>query len=160
MAHVILVSAKSKSIWDCWDRGLDLDFGLTIIKKDLVIQDIELGSMEISPSTDHMIMNETEIQQSSNVQSSEVQQDPIGCVSGIDIILKTIQMYMKNSIISLLVVSSLLPWYSTLIYGFISNSGCEDPTIKFMVEMSEYSLYMATIFSPLLIKLKLDRLSE
>ena len=113
--------------------------------------------METSPSTDNMIMNGTEIQQNSK---PEAQQDLIGCAPGIDIIMKTIQKYMKNSMISLLVLTSLLPWYSTLIYGFISNSGCEDPNIKFMVEMSEYSLYMATIFSPLLIKLKLDRLSE
>ena len=134
-----------------------MDFYLTIKQENLEIHDIELDSVEVNPSTDHMSINETEIQQNS---MSEVQQDPIGCASGVNIIMKTIQKYMKNSLISLLVLTSLLPWYSALIYGFISNSGCENPTIKFMVEVSEYSLYMATIFSPLLIKLKLDRLSE
>ena len=75
-------------------------------------------------------------------------------------IMKTIHKYLKNTMISLLILTSLLPWYSTGLYGLITNSGCEDPTIKTMAEMSEYGYYMLTIFLPVLIKLKLDRLSE
>ena len=160
-----------------------------IIEEDLEIQDIELDRMETSPSIEQMSVSEPEIQQNpfgcdppsihnvmideisqseeANAEifmnshtSSEVQQDAFGCVPGINIIMKTIQKYMKNSMISLIFLTLLLPWYLTLVFGFISNSGCEDPTIKFMAEMSEDSLYIVTIFLPLVIKLKLDRLSE
>ena len=62
--------------------------------------------------------------------------------------------------ISLLILTSLLPWYATSLYGFITDSGCEDPTIKTMAEMSQCGWYMLTICLPLLIKFKLDRLSE
>ena len=120
--------------------------------------------IESSPSIDHVMINEITQEMNVNIMNpsmiSEVQQDPIGCAPGIDMILKTIHKYMKNSMISLLFLTSLLPWYSTVIYGFISNSGCENPTLKFMEEMSEYVLYMVVIPIPLVIKHKLDRLSE
>ena len=120
--------------------------------------------IESSPSIDHVMINEITQEMNVNIMNpsmiSEVQQDPIGCAPGIDMILKTIHKYMKNSMISLLFMTSLLPWYSTVIYGFISNSGCENPTLKFMEEMSEYVLYMVVIPIPLVIKHKLDRLSE
>ena len=144
-----------------------------IVDEDIVIQDIEFDrpsadhtnitptprqSKDTFPSSmNHMVIDENNM--NSNVLE-EVQQDPIGCTPGINIIMKTIQKYMKNTMMSLLVVTFLIPWYSTLIFGFISNSGCKDPTIKFIAEMSEYGVYMVTIFLPLVIKLKLDRLSE
>ena len=136
-----------------------------IIEEDLVIQDIELNSMEVSPAMDNLMSNEIiQLQETNSVNimnlNASVQQDPIGCVPGIDMIMKTIQKYMKNTMMSLLVVTFLLPWYLTLMYGFILNSGCEDPTIKFIAEMNEYTLYIVIIFLPLVIKLKLDRLSE
>ena len=136
-----------------------------IVDEDLVIQDIELASMETSPSNDHMNMSEEKIQKSAircdtpspvisdldqetprqcmetfpstmnrmmtdenNMDSnalSEVQQDPIGCAPGINTIMKTIQKYMKNTMMSLLVMSFLIPWYFTL--GAFSggrHSGC------------------------------------
>ena len=186
-----------------------------IVEEDLVIQDIELDSIEVSPA-DHVNMSETETQQnpigcdtpsqgrlftrqaaiydlnqetprqmgtspsmehvmideisllqdtnfeniSNSNTMSEVQQDPIGCAPGIYMIMKTIQKYMKNTMISLIILTCSLPWYSTLMWGIITNSGCENTSIKFMVEMSEYGWYILTILLPLFIKLKLDRLSQ
>ena len=66
---------------------------------------------------------------------------------------------MKNSIISFLILTTQLPWFSTALYGFITSSGCEDPTIKEMAGLGDYGWYLLTILMPLLIKLKLDRLS-
>ena len=155
-----------------------------IVEEDLMIQDIELNSLKISPFTDTMNISETKIPQNQettrqrmesspskdhvmmidqNMNSntlSEVQQVPFGCATGINLIMKTIQKYMKNTMINLLILTCLLPWYSTELYGFITNSGCENPTIKSMTEMSEYGWYIVTILLPILIKLKLDRLSE
>ena len=134
-----------------------------IVEEDLVIQDIELDSMHISPSTTPNNVSETETQQNTigcDTPSLEVQQDTFGCLSVIDMIMKLIQKYLKNTIMSLLILVFLLPWYLTFTYGFISNSGCEDPIIKIMVEMSEYSTFFVSIFLPLVIKLKLERLSE
>ena len=116
------------------------------VEEDLVIHDIELASMETSSSIDNVMIDE------------------IGCVPiplpGVDMIMKTIHKFMKNTMISLLFMTSLFPWYSAGLYGFITESGCEDPTIKALAEMTEYGWYMLTIFLPLLIKFKLDRLSE
>ena len=116
------------------------------IEEDLVIPNIELASRETSSSMDHEMIDE------------------IGCapiqLPGIYVIMKTIQKYMKNAVISLLILASLLPWNLTGFYGFITNSGCEDPTIKFMAGVGEYGWYMLTMFLPFLIKLKLDRLSQ
>ena len=116
------------------------------VEEDLVIQDIELANTMTSSSMDHAVIDER------------------GCVPmpipGIIVIMKTIQKYMKNTMISLLILTCLLPWYLTGLYGFITNSGCEDPKVKVMAEISEYGWIMLNIFLPLLIKLKLDRLSE
>ena len=131
------------------------------VEEDLVIQDIELASMENSSSIDHGIQV---IETCSSMDNVKI--DEMGCVPiplqmpGIDMIMKTIQKYMKNTMISLLILTSLFPWYSTSLYGFITDSGCEDPTIKVMAEMAENGWYLLTICLPLLIKFKLDRLND
>ena len=104
-----------------------MDLGLTIIEDDLVIQNIENGdyNIDMDPS---VVMD--------NAMIGEM-----GCVPhlpGIDIIMKTIHKYLKNTMISLLILTSLLPSYLTGLYGFITNSGCEDPNIKVMAEISDY----------------------
>ena len=124
---------------------LDHETPRQIIEDDLVIQNIE--------------------NRDSNIDMDNATNGEMGCVPhvplpGIDMIMKTIQKYLKNTMISLLILTSLLPSYSTGLYGFITNSGCEDPTIKTMAEMSEYGWYLLTVFLPVLIKLKLDRLNE
>ena len=132
-----------------------------IVEEDLVIQD-----MENSSSIDHGIQDiEPAITETSssmdNVMFDEMGRVPKPLqIPGIDLIMKTIQKYMKNTMISLLILTSLFPWYSTSLYGFLTNSGCEDPVIRIMAEFCEYGWYMLTICLPLLIKFKLDRLSE
>ena len=115
---------------------------------------------------DQVMIDESQIQeQETNSENSENHQNQIGCVplpsaSGIHMILKTIQKYLKNTVISLLIVTSLLPPDLLFIYGFLTNSGCEDPTIRDWAEISEYCYYMLHICLPFLIKLRLARLSE
>ena len=122
---------------------------------------------ETSPSIDHVMIDESQIIQETNSENNmnasgmpENQQNPIGCVPGINMVLKTIQKYMKNTMISLLIVTCLLPANLLLIYGFITNSGCENPTVRAFSEICEYGWYLFNMLLPFLIKLKLDRLSE
>ena len=120
---------------------------------------------ETSAPMDQVMIDESQIQEqetnSENNMNQQNQQN--GCVplpSGIHMILKTIQKYLKNTVISLLIASGLLNIDLLYIYGFITNSGCEDPTIRAWAEISEYCYYMLHICLPFLIKLRLDRLSE
>ena len=129
-------------------------------------------SIATSPSTmDHDVVMIDEISQvkrtnpENNMRAigmSENQQNPTGCVPGMNmnIILETIQKYMKNTMISLLILTTTLPLNLVSVYGFITNIGCENHTIKAIVEISEFGLYLWFFVLPLLIKLKLDRLSE
>ena len=132
-------------------------------------QETPRQSIVNSTSTmDHAVMiDETNQVQRTNQENnmyvsgmSENQQNPIGCVPGMNMILKTIKKYMKNTMISLLILTTAIPLKLTLVYGFITNSGCENHTVKAMIEMSECGWYLFNTLLPLLIKLKLDRLSE
>ena len=91
---------------------------------------------------------------------SENHQNPKECVPGMNMILKTIQKYMKNTMISLLILTTRLPLNSVIVYAFITNSGCGNHTVEAIIEMSECGWYLLNILLPLFIKLKLDRLSE
>ena len=66
---------------------------------------------------------------------------------------------MKNTLISLIILTSQLPLCLLVWYWFFTDSGCEIPAIRAMAEVAEYFWYLFTILTPLLIKLKLDRLS-
>ena len=96
----------------------------------------------------------------SAIGNLENQQNSTGCVPGINMILETIQKYMKNTMISLLILTTTLPLNLVSVYGFFTNTGCENHNIKAIVEISEFGLYLWFFVLPLLIKLKLDRLSE
>ena len=134
-----------------------------IIEEDLAIENMEddfhimfMNSMSNIQHNDQQI-------QIVEQQQIEDQQNQIGCVPvplpGLNMIMKTIQKYMKNTLISLLILTSQLPWCLTAWYWFFTNSGCENPAIRAMAEVAEYFWYLFTILTPLLIKLKLDRLS-
>ena len=142
-------------------QGLLFNFQEVISDLD---QETTRHNEETSPSSLDQVMNdESQIQeQETNSENSENQQNQIGCVplpSGMNMILKTIQKYLKNTAISLLIVTCLIPEDLLFIYGFIKNSGCEDPIIRTLAEISEYGFFMYIIL-PFLIKLRLDRLSE
>ena len=123
------------------------------IEEDLVIQDIEDDIDNMSEFSDN---------QHNNKDINQPNQP--GCLPillpGINIIMKTIEKYMKNTMISLAILTSQLLFGLPAWYGFLTSSGCEDPNIKFMTEMSEYGWYMLFILMPLLVELKLERLSE
>ena len=117
------------------------------IEEDIVIQDLELVNMDNLASTG-------QLQETNDINSmDENQQNYIGSVllPGINMIMKTMKKYMKNSIISFLILTTQLPWFSTALYGFITSSGCEDPTIKEMAGLGDYGWYLLTILMPLLI---------
>ena len=124
------------------------------IEEDLVIMDIEdddIDNMSRFSDNQHNIQDIYQPNQS-------------GCLPvllpGINMIMKTIEKYLKNTMISLTILSSQLLFCLPAWYGFITDSGCEDPTIEVLAEMSEYGWYMLIILTPFLIHLKLERLSE
>ena len=90
---------------------------------------------------------------------TEYQQNEIPCLPGIAII-QTLNKYLKNALISLLILTSELPWYFTGLYAFISNSGCDNADFRIMAEISFLYQCISYLFLPILIKKKLDRLSE
>ena len=90
---------------------------------------------------------------------TEYQQNEIPCLPGIAII-QTLNKYLKNALISLLILTSELPWYLMGLYAFISNSGCENADFRIMAEISFLYQCISYLFLPILIKKKLDRLSE
>ena len=75
-------------------------------------------------------------------------------------ILQTLNKYLKNALISLLILTSELPWYLTAMYGLITSSGCENSTLRLMSEFAFSCWYGFHLFLPFLIKIKLERLSE
>ena len=137
------------------------------MEDDIVVEDIELAREketppQISPdqvSFGMMIheINETHIE---NIWNDQPENEQIQCVPVVGLMIQTLNKYLKNTLMSLLILSSTLPWYSTVIYGFITNSGCEDPTFLWMVEISYYCIIVFDFFFPILIKHKLDRLSK
>ena len=75
-------------------------------------------------------------------------------------IIQTLNKYLKNALISLLILTSELPWYLTAMYGLITSSGCENSTLRLMSEFAFSCWYGFHLFLPFLIKIKLERLSE
>ncbi len=74
-------------------------------------------------------------------------------------ILHIVNKYLKNSLISLFFLTCELSWHWPSLYGFITNSGCENPTVKVWTEIS-YIISFSYFMVPFLIKIKLDRLSK
>ena len=91
--------------------------------------------------------------------NTEYQQNETPCLPGIAII-QTLNKYLKNGLISLLILTSEFPWYLTGVYAFISNSGCENTDFKITAEISFLDQCISYLFLTILIKKKLDRLSE
>ena len=81
------------------------------------------------------------------------------CLPGLGL-MQTLNKYLKNALISLLLVTSELPWNLIALYAFFTRSGCENPTLSVLSEITLYSLPFIYLFFPFLIKIKLDRLSE
>ena len=144
------------------------------VEDDLIVEDIELANIERpvlnrnakeehdTPSEDRdveIVETRSLDQLSIDMMINMLNQNDIQCLPGIGVI-QTINKYLKNALISLLILISHLPWNLTALYGFKTNSGCENPTFRVMADLS-FSFYCCVFLClPLLIKIKLDRLSE
>ena len=123
-------------------------------EEDIVFEDIETPA---SPVVSIGVL----LHEISNLENTMTENRLSTCLPGIGLIIQTLNKYFKNTLMSLLMLSYLLPTILTLLYGRITKSGCENPTFRFMIEINEYFLvFIADIFLPYLIKLKLDRLSN
>ena len=125
---------------------------------DIVVEDIELINIETSdtqypvetpPSIDQLSISAMieEIGQLNEVNSvnrgamTENLQSSFQCLSGSSSLIRIVNKYLKNALISLLILISQLYFDLTALYGFITNSGCEDPTFRAMTELSNYSVF-------------------
>ena len=116
------------------------------VEEDIVVENIEQIRIE-SHSRNNSWIDQTENHQTS-------------CLPGISTMFQTLNKYLKNSLISLVIILFYGPHLVTAMYGFVTNSGCEDPTLRLMSEISQICIIVLDICLPLLIKLKLDRLSQ
>ena len=134
------------------------------MEDDIVVEDIELVTLETPQHSSGEVSIGVMISEISQlpkkVESMLNDQTECQCFSGMGVIIKTLNKYFKNTLMSLLILLSELPLYVTAMYGFITNSGCEDPTFMLMSEISYYSIIVVDICLPVMIKLKLDRLSQ
>ena len=137
------------------------------VEDDIVVEDVELVTTETPQhSSDQVSIGVMigEISQlpnttSENTWNDQTDNQQIPCLE-IGLMIQTLNKYFKNTLMSVLILSSELPWYLTAMYGLITNSGCENPTFMLMSEISYYSFIVSDICLPILIKLKLDRLSQ
>ena len=118
--------------------------------------DIVIERIETPPSFDQLSIRAM-IHEFDQTQAN--QQIGIQCLPGISILQK-LNNYLKNSFISLLILSIELPLNFTTLYGFITGSGCENKTLILMYEISYVYAFSFYFFLPYCIKNKLDRLSE
>ena len=126
------------------------------VEDDIVIEDIDTAASSDQVSIGVMI-HET------NLENTLTENQLRTCLpgSGIGLMVQTLNKYFKNTLMSLLILSYLLPWNLTFLYRSITKSGCENPTYNIMIQIGEcYYIFMCCIFLPFLIKLKLDRLSN
>ena len=101
------------------------------MEDDRVVEDIELAREketppQISPdqvSFGMMIheINETHIE---NIWNDQPENEQIQCLPVVGLMIQTLNKYLKNTLMSLLILSSQLPWYSTqILYVKIPLSG-------------------------------------
>ena len=128
------------------------------VEDDIVVEDIELVTIKTPQLSSDQVSIGVMIGEIS--QTGWNDQTKCQCLPGVGVVIQTLNKYFKNTLMSLLILSSELPLYLTAMYGFITNSGCENPTFMLMSEISYYSIFMFDIFWPFLLKLKLDRLSQ
>ena len=136
------------------------------VEDDIVFEDIELVRIETPPQifsdqvSIEVMIHEISEANIDNIWNDQTESEQIQCFPGLDMMIQTLNKYFKNTLMSLLILSSELPVNLTIMYGLITNSGCENPTFMLMSEISYYSVFIFDISLPFLIKLKLDRLSQ
>ena len=73
--------------------------------------------------------------------------------------IKIIQRFFKNTVISFLMLSCMGPYYMLFLYGFVYNLGCENDIFS---EIADYISLISCLFLfvlPILVQKKLNRLS-
>ena len=156
------------------------DTPLGNLEDDIVVDDIELvepplenvednnivDAFEATTSLDQLSISEMIQQMSQSQELNELEnnstENPMNigqCLPGI-CIMQTINKYLKNTLISLLILQGEFSWYVSNLYGFFTDSGCENPTLRIMSTFSFYNTWIFYLLLPFLIKIKLDRLSE
>ena len=156
------------------------DTPLGNLEDDIVVDDIELvepplenvednnivDAFETTTSLDQLSISEMIQQMSQSHELNELEnnstENPMNigqCLPGI-CIMQTINKYLKNTLISLLILQGEFSWYVSNLYGFFTDSGCENPTLRIMSTFSFYNTWIFYLLLPFLIKIKLDRLSE
>ena len=111
------------------------------VEEEIFVEDIEIGF---------------------NLENSmtENQQNDTQCLTGTGMKMHILNKYLKNALISLLILTSLLFLNLPTLYAFLTNSECENPTLMAITELNYYVWFCLYSLMPILIKLKLDRLSE
>ena len=140
------------------------------VEEDIFVEDIELVNIETSPSSldvnvslsSSAMVHTVGPGNGLNLENSmtENQQNNIQCLNGTGLIMQTLNKYLKNALISLLILISLPFLHLPTLYAFLTNSECENFTLMAITEFTYYVWFCLYTFLPVLIKLKLDRLSE
>ena len=128
-------------------------------ENDIFIEDIESTSSSVDANFTlkkvHTVCQGNELNLENRM--TENQQNDIQWLPGI---MKTLNKYLKNALISLLIVTSLIPLNLPTLYAFLTNSGCENSTLTALTEFSYFVWFSLYTLFPILIKFKLDRLSQ
>ena len=124
-----------------------------IIVEDLVITETSVLSRDLEEPLGNVNDDQTSLDQSESHQKDSL------CLPGKHII-QTLNKYLKNTLISLVILITQVPLILTALWGFTQNLGCENQTFKFMSNFSIYFWFSSFTFLPFLIKIKLDRLSK
>ena len=137
------------------------------IEDDIVVEDIEQIRIETPQISSEEVSISDVIHQIGhsrnnfvNIWKDRTENHQTPCLPGISTMVQTLNKYLKNSLISLLIILFYGPHYVTAMYGFVTNSGCENSTLRLMSEICQYCIVVFDFGLPLLIKFKLDRLSQ
>ena len=102
-------------------------------EEDIFVEDTELATLSSSAMLHTICQNN-----GFNLENSmtENQQNDVHCLPGTGIIMQTLSNYLKNALISLLIMTSLLFLNLPTLYAFLTHSECENPTLMAITELT------------------------
>ena len=137
------------------------------MENDIVVEDIGFNSVLDDQRVDNNLTSTDQLsigmlyqendQGNANTRNNMTGQHTTPCLPGINVIA-SINKYLKNALLSLLFLIAQLPWSVTALIGFITNAECEN--FRVVSEFCFFSFISSLTCLPILIKIKLDRLSE
>lgn len=173
---IVVEDIELGNIWENNKVGEDIELGEGVaenievgknLENDKMAEDVELENnlqdeliIETPTSLDQLSTRAT-LHKCNQLYELNLDdnQHRIQCLPGISI-LQTLNKYLKNTLISLVILTTEVPWNITALYLFITNSECEIPTIRVIFNMCFVYISVVYLFLPYLVKIKLDRLSE